>query len=139
MLINIFVALIVIQIFLSLLYKVKHKIASKWFNVSTSLLGLYVLVSYYFIYSFLVDYFIEERNNIDIGSFKMPEIALMVIVVVISHALPCLFYPRKAIVNLLWGLPSYIFYSPTFIITMIVYSFCNFDDVSWGNREDGAD
>ena len=65
--------------------------------------------------------------------------AMLIFTIFFSHALPCLFYPKKAPVNLLWGLVSYIFYSPSFIITMILYSFCNFDDVSWGNREDGAD
>lgn len=111
----------------------------KWFTITTSILGIYVLISYYFMYSHLVYYFMRESNNINVGALKIPELALLIIITVFSHGLPCVFYPKKAFVNLLWGLPSYIFYSPTFIITMILYSFCNFDDISWGNREDGAD
>lgn len=111
----------------------------KWFRITTSLLGIYVLVSYYFMYSHLVKYFIREQENINIGTLQLPELIWLVLITVFSHALPCVFYPKKALLNLVWGLPSYIFYSPTFIITMILYSFCNFDDVSWGNREDGAD
>ena len=113
--------------------------AVKWFRITTSLLGIYVLMSYYFMYSHLAQYFMREEDNIDVGTLKLPELAWLVIITVVSHAIPCIFYPKKSLTNLLYGLPSYIFYSPTFIITMILYSFCNFDDVSWGNREDGAD
>lgn len=65
--------------------------------------------------------------------------AILIFIIFFSHVLPCIFYPKKALIDLLWGLVSYIFYSPTYIITIVLYSFYNFDDVSWGNREDGAD
>jgi chitin synthase len=32
------------------------------------------------------------------------------------------------------SLPSYIFYVPSYINTLLVYSFCRIDDLSWGTK-----
>ena len=32
------------------------------------------------------------------------------------------------------SLMSYIFYTPTYVHTLIIYAFCRLDDLSWGTK-----
>ena len=44
----------------------------------------------------------------------------------------------NTIVDLSKGLLSFIVFAPSYINTMLIYSFCNIDDVSWGTRAGGG-
>lgn len=38
--------------------------------------------------------------------------------------------------QLLWCLFDFIYYSPTYLHTLVIYAFCRIDDLSWGTRGD---
>lgn len=53
---------------------------------------------------------------------------------VVGYGLPCIFKPKAAITNILFCLPHYIYYSPAYVHTLLIYAFCNLDDLSWGTK-----
>ncbi len=42
-------------------------------------------------------------------------------------------YPRR-VWEILWSLPSYIYFSASYIHTLVIYAFCNIDDFTWGTK-----
>ena len=55
------------------------------------------------------------------------------IVSLILHIMVVLFTGTSP--DLIKGLLSFIIYAPSYINTMLIYSFCNIDDVTWGTRD----
>jgi len=49
--------------------------------------------------------------------------------------LPIVFNMNK-VWELLVSLPSFIYFTPTYIHTLVIYAFCRIDDLSWGTRGD---
>jgi chitin synthase len=45
-------------------------------------------------------------------------------------------HPRE-VWNIIKGYPSYLSYQGCYTHTMLIYSFCNVDDVSWGTKGAG--
>jgi chitin synthase len=74
----------------------------------------------------------EMTNN-----FIIPIIYLkaLILFVVVGYALPILWTlsPSKW-VDMVMDLPSYIFYVPSYINVLLIYSFCRIDDLSWGTK-----
>lgn len=65
----------------------------------------------------------------------------MIYVTIAGHALPVLLNPCKKlekIWELLVSTPSYLFYMPTYIHMLIIFSFCRIDDLSWGTKGDNT-
>lgn len=54
----------------------------------------------------------------------------MIILVIISHLFGGAFMVRDIIISSL----SYIFYSATYSHTLVIFAFCNIDDVTWGTK-----
>ena len=66
----------------------------------------------------------ENPELINVAWTGIVSILLHVLVVIFTGTAP----------DLIKGLLSFIAYSPSYINTMLIYSFCNIDDVSWGTR-----
>lgn len=66
--------------------------------------------------------------------------ALMVGTIVL-YALQVLFcFSWRILWEILISVPSYLFYSPTYMNLLMIYAFCKIDDFSWGTKglEKGA-
>lgn len=57
----------------------------------------------------------------------------MVIASLSLNAIPVLFNIHKSL-ELISSLPSYVFYSPSYINLLVIYAFCRIDDLSWGTK-----
>jgi chitin synthase len=59
----------------------------------------------------------------------------MILFVIVGHALPIIWTlsVRKAI-EMLTSVASYLFYAPTYVNILQVFSFCRIDDLSWGTK-----
>ena len=57
----------------------------------------------------------------------------LVFITLLGHILP-LIWNIKKIPEILWSLPSFLFYSPTYIHLFVIYAFCRIDDLSWGTK-----
>ena len=49
------------------------------------------------------------------------------------NAIPVLFNIHKSL-ELITSLPSYVFFSPSYINLLVIYAFCRIDDLSWGTK-----
>ena len=36
--------------------------------------------------------------------------------------------------DMIRSLPAYVFYTSTYSLTLLIYAFCNIDDLSWGTK-----
>jgi len=50
------------------------------------------------------------------------------------YILPMILNPFKALVDILFSLKDYLFYFPMYIHTLLIYAFCNIDDLSGGTK-----
>ena len=71
------------------------------------------------------------------GDFVIPVAYLkfMILFVLVGHALPIIWtFSLSKYTEMLTSLPSYIFYVPSYINILMIYSFCRIDDLSWGTK-----
>jgi cellulose synthase/poly-beta-1,6-N-acetylglucosamine synthase-like glycosyltransferase len=84
-----------------------------------------------------VEIFKDVINWNMLGDFVIPVLYLkiLIIFVIAGHALPVLWtFSVSKWCEMIISLPSYIFYVPSYINTLLVYSFCRIDDLSWGTK-----
>jgi len=53
---------------------------------------------------------------------------------ILLYAVPCIFYPIKSTISMLPSVPSFLFFTPSYMHTLIIYAFCNVHDISWGTK-----
>lgn len=59
---------------------------------------------------------------------------------ILFYAIPCILNFKKSIKDILWPLKDYIYYSPQYFHTLLIFAFCNINDLSWGTKgKDKAD
>lgn len=124
-------------LYLSLSLNQNNKRFSRLYYLTSSLLGFYGL----FIFALLVVDMVQIMKDIIhwemSNTFIIPVIYLkvMILFVFAGHALPIIwtFSPSKWM-DMVMALPSYIFYVPSYINILLLYSFCRIDDLSWGTK-----
>lgn len=57
----------------------------------------------------------------------------------VLHAVPVvihtfLYKKSNVIVEIVIGVVSFLFYNPTYLITLNIYALCRMDDISWGTK-----
>lgn len=55
------------------------------------------------------------------------------------HAVPVILYSImykkfQIFAEMLLGVASFVFYNPTYLITLNTYALCRMDDISWGTK-----
>lgn len=70
-------------------------------------------------------YLIKKRISVQIG----------VSISLGAFILPIVFNMNK-VWELIVSLPSFIYFTPTYIHTLVIYAFCRIDDLTWGTRGD---
>jgi chitin synthase len=59
----------------------------------------------------------------------------MILFVILGHALPIIWTCSfRKYVEMLTSLFSYLFFTPTYINILSIFSFCRIDDLSWGTK-----
>ncbi len=43
-------------------------------------------------------------------------------------------YFKEAFTDIIFCLPHYLYYSPAYLHTLLIFAFCNVDDLSWGTK-----
>ena len=68
---------------------------------------------------------------------RKTDIIIMVAMTAIFYALPAIFKIKNVFTDVIYSAHHYIYYSPAYIHTLLIFAFCNVDDLSWGTK--GAD
>lgn len=123
--------------FLSLNLNQNNDKFSRLYYFTSSLLGFYGC----FMFGLLVYHLVSIVSQIirrDLqGNFIIPVIYLqgMILFVFVGHALPVIWtFSIKKWIEVVRSLPSYIFYVPSYVNILLIYSFCRVDDLSWGTK-----
>lgn len=109
------------------------------FSLITSILGVFVLFSYAFYALIVVVVLFMNKNifnptaSLDLCSPKYPAIYCvlhkssipLVILMVASYVLPGIFYGWRFFKDFIINSLAYLFYSPAYIHTLLIYAFCN--------------
>lgn len=147
----IYLIFIASMLFCSLIYKSKEGIGQ--YQMATTGLGIFNLVcTGYFIYlvvSLLIlqnDTVLNKTviytNEID-RAWDQKEILaisnvfylqILGLVAAACYLIPMILNPFKALLDILFSLKDYIFYFPMYIHTLLIYAFCNIDDLSGGTK-----
>lgn len=62
----------------------------------------------------------------------------MIYVLIVGHIVPVALNPCKKwgkIKEIIFAVPSFMFYMPSYIHMFIIFAFCRIDDLSWGTKE----
>lgn len=50
-----------------------------------------------------------------------------------------MFYYKRVIFHILLNIFDYIYYSPSYMHTLLIFAFCNVHDMSWGTKGSNED
>lgn len=65
---------------------------------------------------------------------------VLILCTIVFYAVPCALNARKTITDVLCPLKDYLYYSPQYFHTLLIFAFCNVNDLSWGTKgKDKAD
>jgi chitin synthase len=135
--------LYVVFVFSLILYSLFTQKVEKrtWvFSVTSTMIGVYMLFNYvFFTWIVIKIFYLDEVNNTSTkNSIQLNQdilyVRVLIILNILGYGLPCLFKVKSAISNILFCLPHYIYYSPAYVHTLLIYAFCNVDDLSWGTK-----
>lgn len=125
--------------FISLFYSRPERKAYM-FSLASSVLGLYLLFQFIvFVYIVVIIYFFPiGRDNPDSALRPLELVALqmkyLIAIGVLSYAVVCSLNLRKSLRDILCQTKDYIYYSPAYFHTLLIFAFCNVDDLSWGTK-----
>eukprot|EP01017_Pseudomicrothorax_dubius_P021977 TRINITY_DN2365_c0_g1_i2.p1 TRINITY_DN2365_c0_g1~~TRINITY_DN2365_c0_g1_i2.p1 ORF type:complete len:406 (-),score=95.83 TRINITY_DN2365_c0_g1_i2:97-1314(-) len=142
-----FNALLLTQIYLSLTYRVNDIEVKPWYMFLFVIMGLYTYFSYYVMgYFVYYNYFVKKSLGQSFMEKPILEaikdvdnVIWSVLGGIFSYTVPVFLNYKKFFRLYIIPFLSFTFYMPIFMIVIPIYSFCNFDDVSWGTRSDAAD
>eukprot|EP01017_Pseudomicrothorax_dubius_P012615 TRINITY_DN15304_c0_g1_i3.p1 TRINITY_DN15304_c0_g1~~TRINITY_DN15304_c0_g1_i3.p1 ORF type:complete len:452 (-),score=98.62 TRINITY_DN15304_c0_g1_i3:25-1380(-) len=129
---HVYVLSICLVFFSSLMFKAKE--VPRFYTMVSYILGLFNLVTtgmtFFFIYDqVIVKWFLTN------GESGFDLLAILFFITIIGHAIPVVI--NGEIMTIIRGVFAFLFYSPSYINVLILYSFSNFDDLTWGNRTEG--
>lgn len=140
--VNAFLLCVVGCIYMSLMFKIDEAPLKMFFKLISAMLGFYYFILFGAVGYFTAMNIIDIASDDDKGSKKTETLGnakilfYYLLVTIGAHAVPLIFYPGR-IFDIMRGLPSYLFYTPLYQIIMPTYSFCRFDDLSWGTKGAG--
>lgn len=138
-------------LFCSLIYKSKEGIGQ--FQMATTILGVFnffcvgffsyllfcllILKSESVVYKNVVytdeiDRTWDFSNTLYISNIFYLQI--LGLIAAFSYLCPLILNPRKSLLDVLFSLKDYLFYFPMYIHTLLIYAFCNIDDLSGGSK-----
>jgi hypothetical protein len=93
---------------------------------------------YHYAYVDLQQNDIAPVDGVDTQSITIA-LRVITIALIILHAVPivlysCIFKKFQIFAEMLAGVISFLFYNPTYLITLNTYALCRMDDISWGTK-----
>lgn len=125
-----YIAMITSLLFMSIQFKANDRDLEFFFRVISHLLGVFMLFSFAVMMVLLFGEIFKDPT----GYFLNQN--LMRVLVILNAG----FYVLIAIVNpqtlktIVFCVPHYLYYMPTYLHIMVVYAFCRIDDLSWGTK-----
>lgn len=134
--------MVFVCIYLSLNYTNNDRNAKPKFYFVSTLLGLYMLLSFvYAAYSVLATVISEAIDSslikLALNSVEKVHVRYLVYIFAAGLGLPVLFNLKYAF-QLLYSLLHYLWFSPSYIHLFFIYAFCRIDDLSWGTKGDDS-
>ena len=59
---------------------------------------------------------------------------VLIILTIFFYAIPSTLNFKKAFNDVLLPLKDYLYYSPQYFHTLLIFAFCNINDLSWGTK-----
>lgn len=59
------------------------------------------------------------------------QLQIVLILNIIIYILPMMMNFKRACTDILYCLKDYLYYSPAYFHTLLIYAFCNVNDLSW--------
>lgn len=137
----IYIMLVLSLFFYSLLLKSRDAI--RRFQFISTLLGIFTLISFGSSVFVMIKILAMEEDNTNLNEteadaaimkYRRRELQILAILSIASYGVPVLLNPTKSLVDILFSTIDYLFYMPTYIHTLLIYAFCNIDDLSWGTK-----
>lgn len=137
----VYIMLVLSLFFYSLLLKSRDAI--RRFQFISTLLGLFTLVSFGSTVYVTIKILAMEEDNTNLGSeaktdaimtFRRVDLQILAILTIVCYGVPVILNPTKSLIDILFSTIDYLFYMPTYIHTLLIYAFCNIDDLSWGTK-----
>ena len=136
-----YIMLVLSLFFYSLLLKSRDAI--RRFQFISTILGLLTLVSFGSTVYVTFNILAMEENSTNLNKDAKTEpimvegreqLQILAILTLVSYGVPVILNPTKSLVDILFSTVDYLFYMPTYVHTLLIYAFCNIDDLSWGTK-----
>jgi hypothetical protein len=128
-----YTSIIILLFFTSILYKAKE--AESFYTRASHILGVFHIITTILGFSFIHKVIYNQWT----GRSDMPEFGTLgwgMVAILAGHALPVVL--NGEIFTIIRGTIAFLYYAPSYMNIFIIYSFCNFDDLSWGSRAEGT-
>lgn len=135
--------LLLTLIFYSLLYNTRNTKANYVFYAASTFLGILMLFSFAVVAYFVGTIWVSDVDDDTpfFGKGADPHPTFIMVGVAISfggYIFPVLFNMHK-VWELIKCLPHFIYFTPSYIHTLVIYAFTRIDDLSWGTKGLEAD
>lgn len=123
--------------FLSLSLNHANKRFSRVYYYISSLLGFYGLAILALLIYNTYQILRGIITNAETEDFIIPVLyyKILILFIIVGHAIPIIWtFSFRKYFEMLVSLISYIFYTPTYIHILMIFSFSRIDDLSWGTK-----
>lgn len=76
-------------------------------------------------------YMPDQNQDFNLTDGNKDYMKILIVFNILGYGIPCCFKLKDCMYNIVFCLPHYVFFSPTYIHTLLIYAFCNLDDLSW--------
>lgn len=136
----------------------KSREAIRKFQFISTVLGIFMLLSFgYMAYVIITIIFLENdtllnkrikivnqiaeiEENFDLTQYNTivlydpTMLRALVAINILCYIIPVIINPCKSMFDVLFSTLDYLFYAPCYVHTLLIYAFCNIDDLSWGTK-----
>lgn len=82
-------------------------------------------------------YYINPINWIHESELVKTAVKSMLFLIIANlscYVVPSLFYPREFLFDMIRNALDFLYFSPAYMHTLLIYAFCNVNDLSWGTK-----
>ena len=132
---SVYLFLIFFTVVISLVLKPKD--GKYHYRILSVAFALYTLFGTVFTIKSLVDNFtfISNKDNVYNLGTTYWGVLICLCIGLMNYIIPLLLNPVSMLKSYIFSFIQYCFMQSTYSILLIIYAYCNIDDVSWGNRD----
>ena len=125
-----YIVMVISLLFLSLQFKATDPDLEFFFRLISHLLGVFMLFSF----GVMIYLLFSEIFKDPVAYFTNQSLMRVLVILNAGFYLLIVLVNPQTIKTIAFGVPHYLYYMPTYLHIMVVYSFCRIDDLSWGTK-----